>query len=678
MLTRSAYLADAPSQELLRRARALLERGDRAAALEAAEAILREQPDCREALYLVAVSTRYLGRLEEALDTLAHLETLQPQYGRLFQERGHCYRALARPTSAIEAYERAVALNAALPSSWAALAELYRASGRVAESERAARHAAHIASLPRPLVSASSLVAEGDLRGAERLCRGFLQTQGHHLEGMRLLAEIGVKLNVLDDAEFLLESVVELAPEHQAARYEYALVLAKRQKHANALKQAQTLCASDLGNRAYRTLHATECAAVGYHEMAVDLYKGLLEETPRDPELHLSVGHALKTLGRQPEAVAAYRRAAARRPSYGDAYWSLANLKTYRFSDEELERMSGAEADGALTTVDRYHLCFALGKGLEDRGLYAQSFQYYARGNALKREELKYEPQRMHRDLRLQSTVCTSELFEELSGSGCERADPIFIVGLPRAGSTLLEQVLASHSRVDGTMELHNIVAIAHELLGRSRVDEKPAYPAGLGKLGGDRLRRLGERYMEETRVHRKGAPFFIDKMPNNFRHIGLIHLILPKARIIDASRGAMACCFSGFKQLFAAGQDFSYGLEDIGRYYHDYVDLMAHWDRVLPGKVLGVRYEDVVWDLEGSVRRIFDFLKLDFEPQCLEFYNNRRSVRTASSEQVRQPLYREGLDRWRHYEPWLDPLKAALGSLAAAHTACLAEHQNA
>jgi tetratricopeptide (TPR) repeat protein len=378
--------------------------------------------------------------------------------------------------------------------------------------------------------------------------------------------------------------------------------------------------------------------------------------------LHLSLAHAQKTIGRIGEAVSSYRQAFASRPDFGDAYWSLANLKTYRFAEQEIAQMRAAESSPVTGTVDRYHLCFALGKALEDRADFSESFRWYERGNALKRAESKYRADLIETNTRRQIEVCTAEFFARRRGFGAPDPDPIFVVGLPRSGSTLLEQILASHSKVDGTQELPNIQQIVQKLRGREPDLDDPRYPGVLEGIDAVTARKLGEHYLEGTRVYRTGKPRFVDKMPNNFRHLGLIHLILPNARIIDARREPMACCFSNLKQLFAQGQEFTYSISDIARYYRTYLELMEHWDRVLDGSILRVYHEDVVDDLEGNVRRMLDFCGLDFEPQCVEFHKTRRSVRTASSEQVRRPLYREGLDQWKHFEPWLDPLKAALG----------------
>jgi tetratricopeptide (TPR) repeat protein len=648
------------------RARSLLEKRQFAQALALSESLLGEVPENRDVLYLVAVSQRYLGRIADALQTLERFERIHPDYARLHQERGHGYRAVGESEAAIAAYLRAVHLNHTLAASWNALKDLLTAAGRVEDAKNAAAHVATLASLPPPVVLATNYFLEGELYAAERGVRQYLQTHVDDVEGMRLLAQIGVKIGVLDDADFLLESALEFAPDYAAARLDYTNVLLQRHKHKQALEQAARLCHVEPANRAYRTAYASACVGLGDHEQAVRVFRELSAEAPAERELHLSIAHALKTLGRQIEAIDSYRSAAAVSPSYGDAYWSLANLKTYRFTAEELARMRAEEASPSTTVDDRLHLCFALGKALEDLKEYAESFSFYERGNALKKSSSQYRADLMEMNLRLQASVCTREFFAARRGVGCEKPDPIFIVGLPRAGSTLLEQILASHSQVDGTMELADIPRLVQQLNGREPDELRPRYPAMLAQLSPDEFRSLGERFIADTQIYRRGKAFFIDKMPNNFRHIGLIHLMLPNAKIIDARREAMACCFSNFKQLFASGQEFTYSIEDLARYYRGYVDLMNHWDAVLPGRILRVQHEAVVEDLAGNVRRILDFCGLSFEPACVEFYKTERSVRTASSEQVRQPIYREGIDQWRHFEPWLLPLKAALGPLAA------------
>jgi tetratricopeptide (TPR) repeat protein len=632
-------------------------------ARSAGRALLMRQPNHREGLLFVAAAQRCLGQVADALQTLATLEQHHPRFSRLFEERGNCLVFLKDAPQAIDAFLVAVNINHALPNAWRMLEGLYRMTGQAENQAMAASHVATLQKIPAEIVTATSLFVDGDLDMAEPMVRAYLLKHGDNVEGMRLLARIGIARKVFDDAEILLAAILELAPEYRAARKEYAEVLIEVHKHQEARQQLERLLREVPGDRFYKTLYANTAVGLGQQQQAVELYRELLQGTAVDAELHLSIAHALKTLGQQKEAISEYRKAAECRPNFGDAYWSLANLKTYRFTDEELTRLRSLEADPVLGTVDRYHVAFALGKALEDRGDYAQSFRYYALGNAAKRIESNYRPEIIEDNTRRQIEVCTPELFSKRGGWGAPSPDPIFIVGLPRSGSTLLEQILASHSRVEGTQELSSVQQIVSRLRGRDPDPQHPRYPAVLGQLPAEDCRRLGELFLEETRAYRSGAPFFIDKMPNNFRHLGLIHLMLPNAKIIDARREPMACCFSNLKQLFAQGQEFTYSVEDISRYYRTYLELMRHWDRVLPGRVLRMQYEDVVEDLEGNVRRILDFCGLEFEPQCVEFHKTERSVRTASSEQVRQPLSRTGLEQWKNFEPWLDPLKAALGS---------------
>lgn len=656
------------SLDSLRKARELMEKGAFAAAQHLLKEVLEQDPHQVEARYMRAVCFRYRGKVRRSLRELDSLQDIAPHYARAYQEAGHGYRSVGEDEHALRAYRHAVTLNPGLIASWKALSELEASHGSPEAAERARLHHERLAGLPRELVSVTSMIHEGKLYKAERLCRHFLQNNRHHVEGMRLLALLGSKLHVLDDAEFLLESCLEFEPDNIFARFDYVNVLHKRQKFAKALEQARILREGQPGNPSFETAYANECMAVGNFDEALQTYDTVLKAMPGNPNIHLARGHALKTVGRTDDAVEAYRTAYRSKPEFGDAYWSLANLKTYRFSDEEIQQMGAQQKLKTTSLEDRYHLAFALGKAFEDRKDYEQSFYYYDLGNSLKKGEVNYSADRTTADFRRQMEVCTPELFEAKRDMGHPAPDPIFIVGLPRSGSTLIEQILASHSQVDGTMELPNILATAHRLNGRRRVYEEPRYPGILPELTAEQLEQLGQRYIEDTKIHRAGAPFFIDKMPNNFRHIGLIHLILPNARIIDARRHPMACCFSGYKQLFAEGQEFTYSLEDVGRYYRDYVALMDHWDEVLPDRVLRVRYEDVVADLETQVRRLLDFLGLPFEQACLDFHKTERSVRTASSEQVRQPLYKSGVEQWRHYEPWLGPLKETLGEDLLQH----------
>jgi predicted Zn-dependent protease len=658
----SIPVTPSPVEQEVRRLRGLQKSAHYAEALAGAQTLLGDLPENRDLLLIAAASQRFLSRLPEALEMLERLERLQPRFSLMHQERGLCYVALKDAPRAIDALLRAVNINPALPMSWRMLEGVYRISGDTQNAATAAAHIATLARLPPEVVAATSLFSDGELAPAEQMIRAFLLRHGNHPEAMRLLARIGLARDVLDDAELLLEAVLTLAPDYRAARYDYADTLVRRHKYALAREQIGQLLALEPGNSEYRSLAATIAVGLGEHNKAIALYRDMLADAPGSPDVNLWLAHALKTVGRVPEAIDAYRAAAAARPDFGDAYWSLANLKTYRFTDEEMGQMRAAEAAPATQAADRYHLCFALGKALEDRGETAESWHYYARGNALKRSESRYRPEVLETNTRKQIGVCTRDFFARRSGWGCPEPDPIFILGLPRSGSTLLEQILASHSLVEGTQELADIQRIVVELQGREPDLDDPRYPAALADLSRDDFGRLGERYLSDTRAYRTGKSFFIDKMPNNFRHVGLIHLMLPNARIIDARREPMSCCFSNLKQLFANGQEFTYGEEVIARYYRTYLELMQHWDEVLSGRVLRVHHEDVVVDLEGSVRRLLDHCGLAFEPACLDFHQNRRSVRTPSSEQVRQPIFRDGLDQWKKYEPWLGSLRDTLG----------------
>ena len=548
------------------------------AALAHCDRLLARSPGHRDLLYMRAVALRHLGRIPEALASLVNLEDLHPAYPRLFQERGHCYAFLKQAPEAVRAFSRAVALNPALPASWRMLASLYRMVGRKQESAIAAQHVAKLATLATEVVTARSMLADGNLREAEDLIRGYLRRKPDDIEALRVLALVAYQNEFSKDAATLLEAVLAAEPDYRPARHDYVLALIALHRHKQAREQIAILIAAEPDNLVYQTTLASILLGEGSTEAAIDLYGELLRQRSDDPELHLSLGHALKTQGSRYEAERAYREAARQRPNFGDAYWSLANLKTFSFTDEQLATMR-EQVDAQRTPfVDRYHLCFALGNALEDRSEYAESFQFYARGNALKKEECHYQPELLERTIDRQVELCTRGFFEQRQGYGCRDPSPIFIVGLPRAGSTLLEQILASHSQVEGTMELADIP----RLVGALDLHASGArYPDVLALPSAENFRAFGESYIRDTRHYRvSDRPFFIDKMPNNFRHVGLIHLMLPNAKIIDARREPMACCFSNFKQLFATGQQFTYSLEDIGRYYRTYERIMEHWDR--------------------------------------------------------------------------------------------------
>jgi tetratricopeptide (TPR) repeat protein len=532
-------------------------------------------------------------------------------------------------------------------------------TGQEKNADAAAAQLAALNQLPSDVVRAGSLFADGDVSGAEGILREYLRN-AVHVEALRLLGRIQHQRKLLDESEQLLDAARKIAPDHRAAQLDYLRVLVDRQKYQQAREEIEP--ALDSGGKDYVLLYAATCAGLGQHDSAIAAYRQLIAGSPESPELLLGLGHSLRASGRRKEAIESYQRAASIDAGCGDAWWSLANLGTYRFSDDEIARMREEEAAPGAEPVDRYHLCFALGRAHEERKAYAESWTFYERGNRLKRAEISYDPEVSETDACRQIEVCTARFFAGRAGVGAVGRDPIFIVGLPRSGSTLLEQILASHSQVEGTHELYDIERIVLGLRGGRSDGGDTSWLDTLASLAPDDFRALGERYLRETCSYRTSRPFFIDKMPNNFRHIGLIQLILRNAKIIDVRREPMACCFSNLKQLFASGQEYSYSVEGIARHYRTYLTLMRHWDASLPGRVLRVRYEDLVNDLEANVRRVLEFCSLEFEPECIEFHRTARSVNTASSEQVRQPVFREGLSQWRNYDPWLGALREALG----------------
>ena len=607
-------------------------------------------------------------RAPEALAVLDGLQALYPRFSRGLQERGHCHVVMGDATAALEALREAVRLNPSLPASWDMLEQLHRMRGETGPADGAAQRLAMLRRLPPEIVAADSLLADGDLAEAETVVRDVLDRQGASAGALRLLARIRQACGDAEEAETLLEGVLASAPDYEAARFDYAMILLQRQKPQAARREAERLLQREPERREYLKLFAAACVALGDYEPVIEIYRRLLDGASvvgaETAELRLWRANALKVTGRLEEAVADYRAALEARPDYGVAWFSLANLKLHSFSDADVERLQAAAARTDVQDMDRVYLAFALGKALEDRADYAGSWRWYAQGNEVRRSLGRYRPEVAEACAARTTQAFTAEVFNDRADCGAPDADPIFVLGLPRSGSTLIEQILASHSQVEGTQELTEIGRYAGELFGRDPDCGLPVRPAAVLQMSAAEARALGERFLAETRTYRReGRPFFIDKMPNNFWHIGLIHLILPKAKIIDVRREPMACCFSNLKQLFGTtNQEFTYDIDPIARYYRSYLDLMRHWDEVLPGRVLRVQYEDLVEDLEGGVRRMLEHCGLAFEPACLDFHQTRRSVRTPSSEQVRRPISRDGLAQWRNYEPWLAPLQAALG----------------
>jgi len=529
-------------------------------------------------------------------------------------------------------------------------------------SELAVRRLLDNAKANPVLVAAGLALSRDRVQEAEPLLRSYLHDNPYDVAAIRMMAELATRLGRFADAERLLNRALELAPSFVAARELLARNLQRLNRAAEALSHADILVSQEPKNPSLSLLKAALLVKVGDQQSASEIYGSVLKAYPRHAKGWMSYGHTLKTLGLQSEGVAAYRRAIQECPTLGEAWWSLANLKTVTFSAEDAAAMEQALAE-ASDDDDKMHLHFALGKAREDAGAYGAAFDHWADANAIRRRTLPYDARETRDEANRAAVFFTKDRLS--LRAGCPAPDPIFIVGLPRSGSTLVEQILASHSQVEGTQELPEMMAIASRLSATTGSRGGKAYPDLIADLDEAELRKLGEEYLERTRVYRgTNRPYFIDKMPNNWMHVGLIQMILPNARIIDARRHPMACCLSVWKQHFARGQAFGYDLADIANYYRDYAALMDHFDRERPGAVHRVLYERMVADTEGEVRRLLAYLDLPFEDACLAFWKNDRAVRTASSEQVRSPIFKEAVDHWRHFEPWLDPVRQILGPL--------------
>lgn len=654
-------------QARLSRIEALLDKAP-AQSLALAQELLAETPDEPMASLFQGIAHRLMGRPEAAIAVLEPLARRRPDAPMPALQLGLALRETGNDDAALQAMRRAVAIREDFSDAWLALAELLTAMGNSEEADRAfLAYIERSASNPRLAVPAAML-RENRRVEAETFVRKHLQRHPNDVVALGMLADLAAQHGHLVDAEALLQDCLRLAPSYGAARHNHAVVLMRLNRASDALGEADRLLAQAPASVAGRTLKAAVLVQLLEYDQAIEVYEGLLAEQPNLPEVWASLGHALRTVGQRERSIEAYRTAIARAPDFGEAYWNLANLKTFQITDGELADMQSRLDNRQLGVDDRTHFHFAIGKALEDRRRFEESFRHYARGNDLRRQTLSYDPEHLSRLVSRSKRALTREFFAQRDGYGASSTAPIFIVGLPRSGSTLVEQILASHPAVEGTMELPHVMDIAKSLVQRAGGDET-AYPELLANLSASELRAAGEDYLERSRPQRKrGAPRFIDKMPNNFMHLGLIQLMLPNARIVDVRRHPLACGLSLFKQVFAQGQPFSYGLTDIGRYYRDYVELMAHFDTALPGHVHRVAYESLVGQTQSEVHRLLDYCGLPFEKACLRFHENTRPVSTPSSEQVRIPVFADAVDHWRHYEPWLAALKAELGPLAETY----------
>ena len=619
--------------------------------------LLKENPDHIDILYLTAVSTRFLKKFDDSRKHIEHLLFNAPDMGRAYQELGHLNRDIGNEEKSITHYRQACELNPALPASWNALHKYFEKINNKPAADHALEQIKKLQTLPGQLLFIEQILNEGRLGLAETKCRAFLKENPTHTYAMSLLAEIANRFGYFDDAEFLLQKAVEFKPKDGDLRLKYASILRKKQKFAQTTEQVDILCNQFPDNLNYRAQKASDVMQGGDHAKAITMFDDILKMNPYNFSTLTSKGHAQKTLGITDEAIKSYQTAYQIKPDHGEAFFSLANLKTYSFSKNELDSMREQVQRVDLSLRDKAYFHFALAQGCEVNGEYEEAFFHLDRGNQIKNDQSKYSIENMEREFQAQIDVCDEAFFEQLGQGGHDTKDPIFILGLPRAGSTLVEQILASHSMIDGTLELPNILSMAQSLRGDDIYGKDGNYPRAMESLTLQQRENFGKSFIEETRMHRKNAPMFTDKMPNNFRHIGLIHLIMPNAKIIDARRYPLDCCFSMFKQLFAQGQEFTYGLREAGSYYNSYIKLMDHWDRVLPGKILRFNNEDVVEDLENQVSRLLEFLEIPFEEQCISFYETDRLIRTPSSEQVRKPVNKDGMGRWKPYAKYLKPL---------------------
>ena len=630
-------------------------------ALKILEINLSKHNDHIDSLYLAAVSARYLKKFDDSKQYIETLLKYAPNMGRAYQELGHLNKALNNEDAAIGNYIQACELNPALIGSWNALHSLFMNKNNHQAALHSLEQLEKLKKLPNILLYIDQIMNEDRLGVAEIKSREFLKKNPTNTYAMSQLAEIASRLGHYNDAELLLEKATSFEPNNGDLRMKYLLVLRKTQKFAKTTEQVNILCEQFPDNFLYKSQRAIEMMQSGNNEDAINILNDIIKISPNNFSAYTSKGHAEKTLGKTDDAIESYQHAYNIKPDHGEAFFSLSNLKTYSFSENEVSLMNAQLSRVDLSLREKSYFNFALAQGYELKGNFEDAFNHFYLGNKIKNDQSKYSINGMNDELQAQIDICDQEFFAKLGSGGYQSRDPIFILGLPRSGSTLIEQILASHSMIDGTLELPNILSLAHSLRGDDVYGLKGNYPNVMKDFTDEQRFNLGKSFVEDTRIHRKNAPMFTDKMPNNFRHIGLIHLILPNAKIIDARRYPLDCCFSMFKQLFAQGQEFTYGLNEAANYYNNYIKLMNHWDNVLPGKILRVNNEDVIDDLEGQVRRILAFLNIPFEESCISFHETNRSVRTASSEQVRQPINKKGQGRWKPYAKHLKPLTDVL-----------------
>lgn len=624
-----------------------------------ARAALRDYPGEVNFLALLGASLTRQGRPGDAEEFLRQVVDADPDYAKGHEQLGEALLELGRPVDAIESFRRALELNPAFDAAQLKLGQTLLSLGREAEAKDVMESFVRQKPHRRLLAEAAELHRGGRYKEAEKIYRDILKQDPDNVSAMRLLALLAMKLEHYRDAVVLLKQVVRLAPDFRVALLDLGHAQTELHELEDAVETIQRAIALEPGSYGGYIALANALARSSRTSDAVAAYRKAIELRPEVAGTYLGLGNVLKTLGHQREAIDAYRKGISIQPAFAELYWSLSNLKTFRFDPAEIEAMKAELARPDLEDGATVHFCFALGKASEDAGDYDRAFEYYERGNMLRRKQESYDP--VHTEVigeRIRE-VFTREFLEQAGGSGHGGVRPVFIVGLPRSGSTLIEQILASHTQVEATHELPEggrlIKFIDRRSVGRTQ------YPEAVRQFSAEDFERLGKRYDDETRRYRSGAPYFIDKMPNNFANLGLLSLILPNAVFINAMRDPMDTCLSCYKQLFARGQSFTYDIEDLGYYYLEYRRMMDHWHAAMPGRILDVRYEDVVEDLDRQVRRLLDHCGLPWDDACLDFHNTKRAIRTASSEQVRQPLYADAVQHWQKFGKVLNPLQEIL-----------------
>jgi tetratricopeptide (TPR) repeat protein len=652
------------------RASLLLE-SDPSAAAQRASDILAGFPEHPAAGLLLATARRRLGDPGAAARLLESLAGTARDSPVVQLELGRCYAAAGRNAEATSAFRRAVALDAGLADGWRELATQLHGAGETLEGDRAYVRYCELSPEPPELGEAVVALRAERVPAAEALLRERLRQAPRDVVALRMLADAARRREDDAEAERRLEQCLELAPGFGAARYDLARLLNDQQRIEEMLPHVERLLACDPGNVDCLNLKAQGLRLIGRRDESVALMEQLLADHPDEEQSLVLFGGLFRELGQSERAIEMFRRALRVHPGSAAAYSSLANLKTYRFDSGELAAMQQQLALPDVRGSDRIYLEFALGKGLEDTGEFAGSFEHYARGNRLQRAAFYYDARVITAEVEHSRSFYAARFFGERSAWGSERPDPIFIIGMPRSGSTLLEQMLASHSQVEGTRELFDLPHLVFELVSGVTEPTETTLLERISALSRAEIEAFAQRYLERVQHHRPlGKARFIDKLPGNWCYVGLIHLLFPRAAIVDARRHPLGCGFSCYKQLFARGQKYSYDLGELGRFYRDYASLMDHFDATLPGRVHRVYYEQLVADPERELRRLLEYCGLPFEEQCLRFYENRRAVTTISAEQVRRPIYGEGVDHWRHYEPWLGPLNEIVGELVARYPA--------